>query len=223
MDLSSEPLNGRRIFAIGRIIGTLLTAIGIGLSVYCACEAWRMSAEFDESIVARPMEAAIDLSRPGETKASFHQTYSISHFENFFLQCELDKEALQNPQEFFKGLSGEVVIKNSSGETIETAELNEKTVQNWDDRIKLAGLSPFRKGDYTATIHIVSGVPALAGKQQTIYAQYELCGLEKLPAQIFYVFAFGSGFIGLISAVCVLPGLLQNGFWRKASKYFKER
>ena len=54
----------------------------------------------------------------------------------------------------------------------------------------------------------------LAGREQTIYAEYQLCGLEQLPAIIAGAFATGAGVIGVVAAVCVLPGLLRCGIWR---------
>jgi hypothetical protein len=52
-------------------------------------------------------------------------------------------------------------------------------------------------------------------KQQTLYSKYELCGLERMPAMIVGVGAFGAGLIGIVAAVCVLPGLVRSGIRRK--------
>jgi hypothetical protein len=111
-----------------------------------------------------------------------------------------------------RDLDGEIAIKDADGNGIATVTFNSKTaVQHRDGRIMLAGLIPFPQGEYVATIRVHSGAPALADKQQEMYSEYELCGIEQLPASIAGVFAFAAGIIGLVSVVCVLPGLLRCG------------
>jgi hypothetical protein len=203
-----------RQIATGRIVGLLIAIIGVGISIWCVRDAVRMNAEFHQWLDARPMETAIDLSKPGETTAPFHQTCSISHGEALYLNCDLDDESKQNTEELFAALSGNVVIKDSDGNEIESVKINNKTVQYWDGKIMLTGFAPLRNGDYIATIRVDSGVAALTDKEQTIYAKYQLCGLEQMPAMIAGAIAFGAGMIGLVAAVCVLPGLLRCGIWR---------
>ncbi len=200
--------------ATGRIVGLLIAVIGVGISIWCARDAVRMNAEFHQWLDARPMETVIDLSKPGESTVPFHQTCSISHGEALYFHCEFDDEAKQNLEELFAALSGSIVIKDPDGNEVESATINNKTVQSWDDKIMLTGFAPFRSGDYIATIRIDSGVAALTGKEQSIYAKYQLCGLEQMPAMIAGAFAFAAGMIGLVAAACVLPGLLQSGIWR---------
>jgi hypothetical protein len=203
-----------RKIAIGRVIGLLLALVGIGLCIWFASDAVRRNAAFYEWLDARPMETAADLSTPGETTVPFHQTCSISHGEALYVDVESDELASLSPEELLNGLSGNITIVDSAGAVIETARINSKTVQRWEGQIMLAGIAPFRNGDYIATIHVESGAPKLAHKQQTIYAEYQLCGLEKMPAMIAGVIAFGAGLIGFISSFCVLPGLLHSGFRR---------
>lgn len=206
----------RRI-ATGRMVGLLIAIVGIGISISCARDALRMNAEFHQWLVARPMEAAIDLSQSGEITVPFHQTCSISHGEVLYLECDLDDHLKEDAEGLFKELSGNVVIKDSDGAEIESVKFNNNTVECWDGRIMLTGFVPFCSGDYVATIRVDSGAPALADKQQTVYAKYQLCGLEQMPAMITGAFAFGAGIIGLAAAVCVLPGLLSCGIWRKVT------
>jgi hypothetical protein len=203
-----------RQIATGRIVGLLIAIIGVSISIWCARDAVRMNGEFHKWLDARPMETAIDLSNPGETTVPFHQTCSISHGEALYLNCDLDDESKHNIQELFTALSGCIVIKDSEGNEIESMKINSQTVQHWDGKIMLTGFAPFRKGQYIATIRVDSGVAALADKEQTIYAKYQLCGLEQMPAMITGAFAFGAGIIGLVAAVSVLPGLLRCGIWR---------
>lgn len=206
----------RRI-ATGRIVGLLIAIVGTGVAIWCARDAQRLNAEFHQWFVARPMETAIDLSKPGETSVPFHQTCSISHGEALYLKCDLPDDAKQDVGELFKNLSATIAIKDADGSEIEAVKINSKTVQHWDDNIILAGFAPFRNGDYVATIRVDSGAVSLSGKQQVMYAKYQLCGLEQMPATIAGAFALGAGIIGLVSAVCVLPGLLSAGIWRNVT------
>lgn len=203
-----------RKIAVGRIIGLLLAAIGIGSSIYFAREAMRMNAEFHEWLQARPMETAVDLSKPSETTVPFNQTCSISHGEDLYLKCDLDDTVTENLEELLKGLSATVVISKSNGEEIETLKISNKTAHHWEGKVVIACFAPFLRGNYVATIRIDSGAPALANRAQTIYAKYQLCGLEQMPAMVTGGFALGAGVIGLVSAVCVIPGLLIGGLFR---------
>lgn len=77
-----------RQIATGRIVGLLIAVIGVCISIWCARGAVLMNAEFNQWLDARPMETAIDLSKPGETTVPFHQTCSISHGEALYLTWE---------------------------------------------------------------------------------------------------------------------------------------
>jgi hypothetical protein len=201
----------RRI-ATGRIVGLFIAILGLSASAWWARDAVRMYAELDQWLIARPMETAIDLSQPGEIARPFHQTCNTSCKEALYLECSLD--AQQNVQDLFKGLSGSVVIKDLGGKEIKTVPISDESVSYWQGKLILAQFTPFLKGDYVATIHIDSGAPALIDKQQTLYAKYELCGLERMPAMIVSVGAFGAGLIGIGAAVCVWPRLVRSGIQR---------
>src|SRR5690606_18972909 len=105
--------------------------------------------------------------------------------------------------------------RDADGVEIESTEINNKTAYRWSGETILAQLAPFQKGDHTATIRIDSGASRLAGQPQRIYAKYQLCGLEKMPAFVVAVFAVVSGVVGLVLASCVAPGLRRHGIWRE--------
>ena len=161
------------------------------------------------------METAIDVSRPGETTARFRQICRVYGGEPLYLKCDLNDESGHDPVELFRDLSADITIRDSEGNEITNAKISGKTVQCWRGKIMLAKLAPFPIGDYVATVRVDSGVPALAGKEQTIYAKYLLGDLEQMCAWIAGAFALGAGIVGAASAACVLPGLLRSGIWRK--------
>jgi hypothetical protein len=182
-----------RSLATRRIVGLVIATAGVGTSIWCARDALRKNDEFHQWIDARPMETAIDVSQPGETTVPFHQTCSSSHGESLYLECDLDDEVRQNPEALLYDLSGSVVIRDSNSNNVESVEINGSMVQVSDRTILLATFNPFRKGEYVATVRVDSGATALAGKQQTMYSMYQLCGLEQFPALIAAACAFGAG------------------------------
>ena len=97
----------RRI-AIGRTIGLLFVALANFISIWLSRDAFQLDAEFRQWVDARPMESAIDLSKPGETSAEFLQTCSSSHGETLVLECDLDDQSKQNLPELLQGLSADI-------------------------------------------------------------------------------------------------------------------
>lgn len=215
--IKPQVISMRRL-ATGRIIGLLIAIAGTGVAIWCAYDALQLNAEFNQWLVARPMETPIDLSQPGETSVPFHQTCSISHGEALCLKCDLPDGAKRDLEELFKDLSATVAIKDADGSEIQVAKIDRTTVHHWADEIILAGLARFRNGEYIADIRVESGAANLSGKQQMIYAKYQLCGLERMPATIAGALAVGAGIVGLVSVACVLPGLWRAGIWRTVSR-----
>jgi len=203
----------RRI-AIARIVGVFIAIGGIGVSILCALDAMRENAKLEQARDGRPMEATIDLSQPDETTVPFHQTFSRSHGEVLCVEFDHNIDAEADLDELFAGLFAKVVIKDSDGKEIESLEIDNTSAQVWNDNIMLAYFHPFDEGEYAATIRVESGAAALAGKQQTLYAKYQLCGLEGAIVLIGFAFAFVAGLVGLISARCAFPGLVRHGVWR---------
>ena len=200
--------------AVGRTIGTIIAIAGIAASIHFAGDCVRRRNEFHRWVTDRPMETAVDLSKSGSITVPFRQTCSISHGEAICLEITPNLDDNQEPEELLKELVATVVIKDPAGKEIEKAEITHKTIYGpplGKEDIILTGVSPFRNGEYAATIRVESGVPALADRKQVIYAKYQLCGLEQFPALIAGALSFGSGLVGLIGVVCVLPGLLRDG------------
>jgi hypothetical protein len=200
--------------AVGRIIGFVIAVVGFGAAIWCAMASARLNAEFHQWERDRPMETAIDLSRPGQVTVPFRQTCGISHGEAICLECEIDRDPDERFQEAFTGLAAKFVIRDADGREIESRTIDVDSVHAWRDQIVLTGLAPFARGDYLATIEIESGAAALAGRPQVVYAVYQLCGMEQVPAIIWGAFGVVAGVTGLIAGACVLPGLLRHGIRR---------
>jgi hypothetical protein len=204
----------QRKFAVGRTIGLLIAVLGIGNAIPCARSAMEANAKFQRWLTDRPMEMHVDLSKPSETTAPFRQTCGISHGENILLKVDPPLKPTEKPGELLKGLSAALAVVDEHENSIATVKMDGKSVYEspFQEDILLAGFYPFAEGNYVATIRVLSGAEGLAGRQQTVYAKYLVCGMELFPAYILGLFSFGSCLIGFIAAACSLPGLLRNGF-----------
>lgn len=199
-----------------RIFGITIAILGVFLAIYWGRVSAQMHADFEQWTTDRPMESAIDLSQPGSITVPFHQTCHAAHAEVICLEIDGD-EQIENPHEFFQELKGELIVTDGDGEEVERVAIDNESTRIWQDELIIARIYPFAKGQYIAKVNIDHGVTALSGRQQSIFAKYELCGLEAMPASIMGGAAMFAGFLGGIAAFCVAPGLVKNGIWQAGS------
>lgn len=218
-----------RKLALGRMIGLLLTALTLGIAVVTGYAGYRYNRAVHAWETARPLETEIDLSQPGAVTVPFEQTCSVSHGEGLFLDCDLRGDTGQVPENVLEGLAGSLVITNAAGEEIARRSLmdgeddvrpNEPIVYRYlaSGEIMLVNLPTFAAGTYSATITVDQPAPALAGHRQTVYARYQLCGLEQMPVVMFGFVAFCAGFVTLVIGSCTVPAFCREGIWKKIVK-----
>lgn len=204
----------RRV-ASARVVGLFLAVTAFGVCAFCA----NVSAKYHRLFDIRPMETEIDLSQPGETTAPFGYTRNNSPDVWLYFECDgLGDNAGRDPKEVFKDLSATFAIETSYGYRIRSIDINDDTVESWDGKFVLGRFFLHRDGDYVAKISVDHGVQTLAGKRQTIYAKYRVCGLAVVPFVLARALGFGAGAIGLVSLLCVAPGLMRYGIWRASPK-----
>lgn len=204
-----------RHLAIGRILGLLLTVISLVVAVMFVNASFYFHSQFQQWTTARPLETKIDLSRPGSVTVPFHQTCSVAWSEYMMLECPLGDESDKVLEEQLQSLSGALVIRDQSGNEVVNQKLKGVHTTGVLDRgIVLIHFPTFREGDYQATISIDSGVPALAGYPQTVYARYLLTGLEQLPVYRYRALAVSAGVVCLIAGLVVLPDFCRFGIWK---------
>jgi hypothetical protein len=199
--------------ARGRILGIIIVTASAACSVYFVQLSLKKHAEFQSWIVARPMQLTMDLSKPGELTVPLHQTCTVSHGEDVFLIPPAEFNADTVVEDALASLTGSVSITNADGVEIARSDIDGGSAMTWGvgGDIRLGGMYPFPKGEYNALIQIETGVPELTGTEHTLYAAYNLCGLELLPARFSAFVAFGFGITALVAAVCVVPGLIRHG------------
>lgn len=205
--------------AVGRLLGVLVAVAGVGVAGWFGVESARLNAEFQQWFKDRPLDLTVDLSQAGVVTVPFRQTCSVAHSEMIGLEIEPPAETEEALSSLLKGLSGRIVISGPGQPEVTTAMLKGDTAFRFvgSSQVILTQLERFARGDYSATIRVDSGAPALAGRKQTLYARYMLCGLEQMPAFINGVIACAAGLIGFVAASFSLPALLKNGFWRFAA------
>lgn len=195
-----------------RTIGLVLMIVGMGSGIYFALEARRIYTGYFQWMDARPFEMTVDLSKPGKAVAPFVQTCQSAHSEDVFFNCpELSEQQLEHVEFLFVGLQAEMRIENKSGEVVESIAVNSRSIHYAYGKVVLASFYPFERGDYQVVLDVNSGAQALAGKSQTIYAKYMLCGLEIMPAYLAGIIAIVAMIVGVVSAVGCVPGLLRYG------------
>ncbi|MEQ9071906.1 MAG: hypothetical protein RLO18_34540, partial [Gimesia chilikensis] len=174
---------------------------------------WDANSRFEQAIKARPMEAVLDLSQPGTVTVPFQQTCSISHGEGIYLdlkEVKTDKERV----EILGRFSGSIVIHDLAGNEIMKRGLSTSQASEMNGEVRLADLPTFAEGDYKATITVDTPGIASPHSRQTIYARYELCGLEQIPVVVFGFISFCAGFVALVSGSTTLPGWWRHGIWK---------
>jgi len=203
-----------RQIATGRMIGLVIALAATGVTIRFGIDAYRLHTRFYDWVEARPMETTLDLSQPGAKTVPFQQTCSISHGEGLYVDWRFIEETTLDVRDQFAGLKGTCTIKDSDGQEVETVPFHTESVQYWGGETLLAELSTFPEGHYTATIQINSGAPAFANQEQTLYARYQLCGLEKIMAFVAGAISFASLAVAAFAAGCIAKGLQRNGIWR---------
>jgi hypothetical protein len=211
------------------MLGLLLTALALGIAGVTGYAGYRYNRAVHAWETARPLETEIDLSQPGAVTVPFEQTCSVSHGEGLFLDCDLRGDTGQVPENVLEGLVGFLVITNAAGEEIVRRSLmddedDEDDVQPDEPivyrylasgEIMLVNLPTFAAGTYSATITVDQPAPALAGHRQTVYARYQLCGLEQMSVVMFGFVAFCAGFVTLVIGSFTVPAFCREGIWKK--------
>ena len=102
--------------SIWRLVAAITAGGLICAAVYWSFKYRRMDREFLEWGDARPLDAAVDLSRPGKVTARFHQTCQVSHGEEIYLAVK--PAADRSNSTLLQGLDGVIRINDIHGKEI---------------------------------------------------------------------------------------------------------
>jgi len=200
----------RRI-SVSRVMGFIITVSFAGAAIYFAVESYAAARNFDEWLVAEPVNVEVDLSRIGVIESPFNQTCQISHGESILLNVA---DAPPDVNTLLTGLDGTLAIVDADGKSVVSASLarwHKSDSVSTDASIVLADFLPFSNGDYTMRLEVTKPAIGLSKYKQRVHARYLLCGLEEMPAFILGVFAVGSGIVALLAGVICIPLSSNSG------------
>lgn len=196
-----------------RIAGLVTAFVGISLMIFFYYHSVRGYDEFEGWLEDRPMQLAVDLSKPGEYTAPFRQTCGSAHATTVLLEVRPQITPCLEPRDALESLRAQIVIKRKDGSVVETTEIDTTRIYADGDDLPLVltSLPSFATGEYTATVLVESGSPELAEKQQSLFVRYQLCGMERLTADLAGAAAVLAGLIGVPTLIVILPRLIRHG------------
>lgn len=153
--------------------------------------AWECDQRFETVKREKPVQGAIDLSRPGEFSYPMHVAYQTAHGLAFMVQVppEVAARAEVDDNGFWRGLDLEVVITDAQGQEILRARPEELwppmgLPPDWMPAVTLFETWRLSKGHHTVKIIIRKGIPSLQGVPQQFVGRYRQCGCERAAVSI---------------------------------------
>ena len=209
MPMTKQPI------ATGRLVWVLLSLAFAVAATKSWFEAKRMSREHWQTANARPVNIAVNFSKPGEIKAQYRQAHVHSQGEILELQLSPKLESDANPKAILAELAGEIVIASLDGKPVPSTQFNHETIGGWCNQegvlLMLVALAPFPVGEYEMTIRVDTGAEYLADTEQRLVVRYAACECEMIGVLIATIILIGTGLIAVAIALCVLPGLIRHG------------
>jgi hypothetical protein len=204
----------KRKIALGRLIALGIAAALTVFAVNATIAANHLSGRFAKWQTDRPVDALVDLSKPGTTTMPFVQTCYSAHSEEIFLEAEgvdmTTTDALQN-------LAGTLSI-DDNGEPLVTANLADIgtfTDAGGNHKFFVTSFFPFGPGTYTLKLQIDRPAEPLATHPQRLTAQYRLCGMEQYPEILTQFFAIVSWLLVAAFGIPSTIGLFRYGLRAK--------
>ncbi len=192
----------------GRIIAYAVAGLLCAVGVFFLITSYRCRGDFNRWQTARPLDIAVDMSKPGSFAGAFKQTCQISHGEALCLLLPSNMVSAATWTNMVSDVRFVAQIQDASGKEMLREEFTGSLF--WrdyllDGAIPLLQFAPFEKGEYRLTLTVTEGAPALQGIPQRLIARYMLCGLEMLPAFI-AMFIGAASFVlaGIVALVTVL-------------------
>ncbi len=201
-------------WTIWRIISAGLALCLLGFAAKCFLDARKFRKQFEDWQTAKPIDAVVDLSTPGEIVVPFHQTCSSSHSEVIALRVPAAVLQGGSITQLLQGASARIeIFRKQDTNAVERAELDLSwTGDQIDGATPVFFVSPFRKGEYEAKVSVTAGAPGLRGVPQRLEGRYLLCGLEAMPAEVATFGGIGSGVLGCLVSVVLLYRLARRHF-----------
>lgn len=169
---------------ISRIITLVIAGVLVLTGTFSIVKSYCLKQRFNKNFAAKPINIAVDLSKPGEFSSELKQTWRACHGQtiNICIPTELANQV--SPSDLLGSLKFKCRITDLDGNIVLDDESAGKPV--WAEEvgynsIPLLYFRPFDLGTYTLVFTVINGVPKMEGMEQYLICQYQPCGLELLP------------------------------------------
>lgn len=198
------PTETRKPVGGWRIAGAGLSLVLAGLTVWLATVSSRGRRAFAEVGAAEPVRMSVDLSRPGEVEAPFHNTHRSIHGVVLWASGEAveagpESDAGSSP---FAGLRGEVVIQDADGVEVARDAIEPDRFFRGSRGWALTTVTQPADVGYRMMLRIDDGASGLEDGRVEVVGRYRLCGCEAMPAAFAGLLA---GVMGIVALVVGLP------------------
>jgi hypothetical protein len=205
-----------------KVIVLLLLAGGALVPAVFFASEWSREAKMIEAgRAAKPVEMAVDFSKPGKWTGKMSHGYTCFYFLAISLEASpvpivatTVPSTLPAPE--LAGLKGRLVVTSSAGERVLDEELSDDPEiigrrEEYRGRLPLGFTrSIYPKGQYDVEVEVTKPAPALAGSKQTLVVQYASDGMEIAVMES----VAGAAILSfIVSAIFGLCGALA---WRRA-------
>jgi len=185
-----------------RLMRILMVAMGILLimvSVNWLDAARCVEDRFAGQIAARPICLPIDLSVPGAYSGRYERTYNPFHGDLLRLNIA-GSPSLEETKAALAGFSGEITVKDESGQTRIEQALDATSFRHWGspEGGLIVGLPLREIGKYQVTVFVRQPAVRLAGHPHCFVGEYQVCGIERMPALI----------LNVMGAFCLVTGIV---------------
>jgi hypothetical protein len=176
-------------FVVLRIIGIVLAAILIVLSVGCFIQSHNLAKPIHKLREATPICMKVDVSKPGVYSGAIDHS-EHEEYAHLGVILYLEHESDLTFPEIFNEIEGKIETFDDDGKMITQFELYTKSPPHRLGSDNIKGyppcwiLEPFTAEQKTIKITVTKPVEKLGNTGQTFEGHYLLCGMELLPAGI---------------------------------------
>jgi len=162
----------------------------MAVGIFLLLQSWKHWRLLRRCLQDRPLDIAVDLSRPGKYESSFHLKYTCGFGYDLLLMLPSSAGVARGGDALFAGLDASCSIVDVHGtERLPVARMGKISPEIVGDMparpIHLHSIRiPFPEGRYTFRLTVSQGTPRLSGIEQRLVMKY-LVGAEGAVPFIF--------------------------------------
>jgi hypothetical protein len=186
------------------VIRILAGLAGAAVMVFAASfglKGWDDMEKVEEAYAGEFIRLEVDLSKPGEYRGKFDQTFVSEHGQALVIASEAFSKAPYRLA--LKELRLLVTVRTEAGEVKHKQEVKGEEIEErdyWDDMQIFIPMPAFPEGAYELVIRVNKGAPGMADLKQVLVGKYTVTGHDAMP----HTMKFGAGLLGLLAGVVVI-------------------